>query len=88
MTLLWIGAVLFVIGLAMIALGGRRTAVNTMNVHGSSGNFIQGIGGDVNIGTSGSQSSKPAGEERFLKWSGFIVAVLGLAVAAAKLWMG
>ena len=84
----WLGLGMMAVGVAM-AVFGQRGDRNAMSVHGSSGTFIQGVKGDVNIGGGApGAAAKPSSEERFLKWGGFAIALAGLAIAAAKLFMG
>ena len=83
----WVAIGMVALGVAMWWFGGPRTT-NTMNVRGSSGTFIQGTQGDVNIGGPASSSTKPSGREQFFKWVGLAISFAGLVLAGIKLWMG
>ena len=81
------------IGLALLAAGLIAFAYGSGNRFGSfRGNFAQRVGGNVtqtyNEGGATPPQPQRAGEDRFLKWAGLIVAFAGLVVSILKLITG
>jgi hypothetical protein len=87
--LLWIGLAAIVVGLLISAF-----ARGVQNTFGSfRGNLAQNVKGNVQQGYT--EAANPAApekpvsrEERFIKWSGLIIAFAGFIVTAIKLWTG
>jgi hypothetical protein len=88
--LLWIAAALIVLGLALFAFSGR-----IRNTFGSfRGNLAQNVRGNVQQGYTEAACPAPAeqpaagGEDRFIKWAGLAIALVGAALAAFRMWIG
>jgi hypothetical protein len=87
---LWIGLAAIVVGLLLAAFaGGIRNTFGSFR-----GNLAQKVKGNVTQTYTEAAEAKPPpeksadGQERFIKWSGLIIAFAGFVVAAIKLWIG
>jgi hypothetical protein len=87
--ILWIGLAAVVVGLLLAAFGGTRNSFGSFR-----GNMAQKIRGNVQQGYTeaapAAAPEKPAtdGQDRFIKWTGLIIAFGGFVVAAVKFWTG